>query len=151
MGWLKVYELTLIGLAPPAEPMMIAANGKAVFEATCSRCHGTYGPDGVYPSELVPSGIEPAGGTTASFVTFIQGEQDRLGRVARSAKMTAEPSSIAISAECDHSVQPARPAATTIQASHGAGRRLRSPALVTSPAPLSCSRIWTRNRAGMPF
>jgi tripartite-type tricarboxylate transporter receptor subunit TctC len=40
--------------------------------------------------QLVPSGIEPAGGTTANFVAFIEGEKERLGRVARAAKMTAE-------------------------------------------------------------
>ena len=48
-------------LKPPAYPFPIdqtlVAQGKTVFEATCSRCHGTYGPDGTYPSELVPSGI----------------------------------------------------------------------------------------------
>jgi tripartite-type tricarboxylate transporter receptor subunit TctC len=40
--------------------------------------------------QLVPSGIEPAPGTTASFVAFIQGEHERLGRVAKAAKMTAD-------------------------------------------------------------
>jgi mono/diheme cytochrome c family protein len=45
-------------LSPPAWPYAIdrdlAAKGQTVFEATCSRCHGTYGDGGVYPNELVP-------------------------------------------------------------------------------------------------
>jgi tripartite-type tricarboxylate transporter receptor subunit TctC len=39
---------------------------------------------------LVPAGIEPAGGSLASFVTFISTERERLGRVAKNAGMTAE-------------------------------------------------------------
>lgn len=31
-----------------------ALEGKAVFEKTCSECHGTYGPDANYPDLLVP-------------------------------------------------------------------------------------------------
>jgi hypothetical protein len=44
-------------LDPPAYPAAIddtlAANGRAVFERTCSRCHGTYGEGGVYPNMIV--------------------------------------------------------------------------------------------------
>jgi len=40
--------------------------------------------------QLVPNGIEPSPGTTATFVTWIQGERERLGRVAKAAKMTAD-------------------------------------------------------------
>jgi mono/diheme cytochrome c family protein len=42
--------------APPY-PMAIdqakAGRGQQVFEATCSRCHGTYGPNGRYPNYVV--------------------------------------------------------------------------------------------------
>jgi mono/diheme cytochrome c family protein len=31
-----------------------AARGRTHFEKTCSRCHGTYGPDGSYPNKIVP-------------------------------------------------------------------------------------------------
>jgi mono/diheme cytochrome c family protein len=48
----------LLSLEPPAYPFAIdqglAARGKRVFERSCARCHGTYGPDGNYPSKLVP-------------------------------------------------------------------------------------------------
>lgn len=48
------YVLTL---EPPRYPRSIdpslAASGKKVFEATCSRCHGTYGPGGHYPNLLI--------------------------------------------------------------------------------------------------
>jgi tripartite-type tricarboxylate transporter receptor subunit TctC len=39
---------------------------------------------------LVPAGIEPAGGTQASFVAFINDERKRLAKVAKSAGMTAD-------------------------------------------------------------
>jgi mono/diheme cytochrome c family protein len=32
----------------------LAAKGGAVFEKTCSGCHGTYGPDGKYPERTIP-------------------------------------------------------------------------------------------------
>lgn len=31
----------------------LADQGRAVFEEHCSRCHGTYGPDGTYPQQIV--------------------------------------------------------------------------------------------------
>jgi mono/diheme cytochrome c family protein len=81
-------------LAPPAWPFPIdqslVAHGKTVFEATCSRCHGTYGTGGVYSSELVPSGIvqtDPLLATGASqfgaqfiqwFATSFWGQTSRL-------------------------------------------------------------------------
>ena len=46
------------GLAAPKWPwsvdMNLASRGQAVFEATCSKCHGTYGEGGKYPNQLVP-------------------------------------------------------------------------------------------------
>jgi mono/diheme cytochrome c family protein len=45
-------------MEPPAWPWDIdealAEQGKGVFEATCSGCHGTYGADGEYPNLWVP-------------------------------------------------------------------------------------------------
>lgn len=35
----------------------LAANGKKVFTATCSGCHGTYGEDGKYPNLLIPENV----------------------------------------------------------------------------------------------
>jgi mono/diheme cytochrome c family protein len=34
----------------------LAARGERVFASTCSKCHGTYGPDGSYPDKIVPHG-----------------------------------------------------------------------------------------------
>jgi mono/diheme cytochrome c family protein len=39
---------------PFAVDMQLAAQGEAVFLATCAKCHGTYGAGGVYPNQLVP-------------------------------------------------------------------------------------------------
>lgn len=38
---------------PYAIDRTLADSGRAVFERTCSRCHGTYGPDGKYPNRLI--------------------------------------------------------------------------------------------------
>jgi mono/diheme cytochrome c family protein len=54
---LQQYLFTLV---PPAFPGAIdkslAAKGKAVFEANCSRCHGTYGKGGTYRQAFVTLG-----------------------------------------------------------------------------------------------
>ena len=57
----------LKSLQPPKYPFPIdtaqAARGQAVFEKTCARCHGTYGPGGRYPNKIVPLdviGTDPA-------------------------------------------------------------------------------------------
>jgi len=54
-------------LKPPKYPFAIdrakADRGKVVFEKTCAKCHGTYGPDGQYPNEIVDLktiGTDPA-------------------------------------------------------------------------------------------
>ena len=48
----------LKSLTPPKYPFPIdaarAGRGRLVFEKTCARCHGTYGPDGSYPNKVVP-------------------------------------------------------------------------------------------------
>ncbi len=45
-------------IEPPKYPFPIdqklAAEGKKVFERTCSECHGTYGANGKYPNRVVP-------------------------------------------------------------------------------------------------
>jgi mono/diheme cytochrome c family protein len=57
----------LNSLEPPKYPFPIdtakAARGESVFESTCARCHGTYGPNGRYPNKIVPLdviGTDPA-------------------------------------------------------------------------------------------
>jgi hypothetical protein len=57
----------LKSIEPPKYPFPIdvatAARGRVVFEATCARCHGTYGPDGRYPNKIVALdviGTDPA-------------------------------------------------------------------------------------------
>ena len=32
----------------------LAVKGKTLFEKTCAKCHGTYGPDGKYPNRVIP-------------------------------------------------------------------------------------------------
>jgi mono/diheme cytochrome c family protein len=57
----------LLSLEPPKYPFSIdtvrAKRGQVVFEKSCARCHGTYGPDGEYPNKIVPLdviGTDPA-------------------------------------------------------------------------------------------
>jgi len=48
----------ILSIEPPKYPFPIeeslAAQGKVLFEQTCARCHGTYGPNGAYPNKIVP-------------------------------------------------------------------------------------------------
>ena len=48
----------LLSLEPPKYPFPIdatlAKKGQELFEATCSRCHGTYGEKWTYPNKIVP-------------------------------------------------------------------------------------------------
>jgi mono/diheme cytochrome c family protein len=48
----------LLSLEPPKYPFPIdgelAKKGQKTFEATCSRCHGTYGEKWTYPNKIVP-------------------------------------------------------------------------------------------------
>src|SRR5262249_8010644 len=54
----KDVQAFLLSIQPPKYPLPIddkrAADGKVVFEKTCSRCHGTYGEKWTYPSKIVP-------------------------------------------------------------------------------------------------
>ena len=57
----------LLSIEPPKYPFPIdaarAERGRAVFEKTCSRCHGTYGETVSYPGKIVPLdvvGTDPA-------------------------------------------------------------------------------------------
>ena len=60
----------LLTLEPPAWPYPLdaaeAEAGRAVFEQTCARCHGTYGADETYPNLLV--GLDEVG-TDATLAT----------------------------------------------------------------------------------
>lgn len=54
-------------LKPPKYPFPIdrarAERGRGVFAETCARCHGSYGPDGVYPNKIIDLkaiGTDPA-------------------------------------------------------------------------------------------
>ncbi len=48
----------LLSIEAPKYPFAVdrglADRGKVVFETTCAKCHGTYGPDGRYPNKVVP-------------------------------------------------------------------------------------------------
>jgi len=48
----------LLSLSAPKYPNPIdhglAAKGEPIFNKTCAKCHGTYGPDGSYPNKIVP-------------------------------------------------------------------------------------------------
>jgi mono/diheme cytochrome c family protein len=54
----EVIEAYLAQLEAPAYPFpvddVLAARGRAVFEATCTECHGAYGEGGEYPNRVVP-------------------------------------------------------------------------------------------------
>lgn len=51
----------LYTLTPPKYPKPIqqdlANQGKVLFEDNCSRCHGTYGEESIYPNLLIPANI----------------------------------------------------------------------------------------------
>jgi hypothetical protein len=48
----------ILSLSPPKYPLPIdralAAKGEGIFNATCSKCHGTYGEKWSYPNKIVP-------------------------------------------------------------------------------------------------
>jgi hypothetical protein len=51
-------EAFVRGIEAPRYPFAIdgkkAERGRTLFAATCSRCHGSYGPGGSYPNKIVP-------------------------------------------------------------------------------------------------
>jgi hypothetical protein len=59
---------------PFAVDMALAARGKPIFDATCARCHGTYGDTASYPNQLVPLDDVGTDGALA------QGETEFAGR-----------------------------------------------------------------------
>ncbi|MEX2119371.1 MAG: hypothetical protein WD847_07240 [Pirellulales bacterium] len=72
---IKAYLLTI---EPPKYPFPIdqslAASGERVFGKHCAKCHGTYGPDGVYPNKVVP--IELVG-TDPTLVNWVAGLSEK--------------------------------------------------------------------------
>lgn len=71
----------IASLEPPTYPFSVdkklATQGKAVFEAQCSRCHGTYGTEESYPNLVIP--LKEIG-TDPKYVTAAMGGQlDRFG------------------------------------------------------------------------
>lgn len=63
-GWEDDFRDVLAwieSLQPPKYPWAIdqelAARGEKLFNRTCAGCHGTYGPDGRYPEEMVDIGV----------------------------------------------------------------------------------------------
>jgi mono/diheme cytochrome c family protein len=69
-------------IKPPAYPFPIdaalAGRGRAVFEKTCSVCHGTYGAAWTYPNRVV--GLAEVGTDPALATAATNGETDRFQR-----------------------------------------------------------------------
>lgn len=69
-------------LKPPAFPFGVdhelAARGQAVFEKTCSACHGTYGEGGTYPNLVIGTGQVGTDPALAQYST--DGSSDRFIR-----------------------------------------------------------------------
>lgn len=65
----------IISLQPPQWPFEVnddlAEQGRNVFEASCSHCHGTYGEQPSYPARLVPLEVIQ---TDATLVEFAHGD-----------------------------------------------------------------------------
>ena len=66
-------------IEPPEFPYPVdtglAAEGEQVFEATCSRCHGTYGEDESYPNLVIP--LEEVGTDPEYALAATDGRRDR--------------------------------------------------------------------------
>jgi mono/diheme cytochrome c family protein len=69
----------LASLEPPEYPYLVdadlAAEGEAAFEATCSRCHGTYGEDESYPNLVIP--LDEIGTDPEYALAATDGRRDR--------------------------------------------------------------------------
>src|SRR5262249_56655133 len=70
----------LVGVFPAR-----AERGRAVFEANCARCHGTYGPGGEYPNKIVTLDVIGTDPARAKGLTdrFIRSEERRVGEERR--------------------------------------------------------------------
>ena len=68
--------------APKGTPVAIVERMSKELEAAVKSAE--------FRDKMVPSGIEPEPGNTASFVKFINAERDRLGKLARKANMQAD-------------------------------------------------------------
>ncbi|TNF22411.1 MAG: hypothetical protein EP329_28615 [Deltaproteobacteria bacterium] len=70
MAWIHTLE-------PPAFPGSVdperARSGRAVFEQTCARCHGTYGDDETYPGLWLPAEVV---GTDPEYARFFAEQTD---------------------------------------------------------------------------
>jgi Cytochrome c len=68
----------ILSLSPPKYPLPIdrslAARGEDIFNATCSKCHGTYGETWSYPNKIVP--IEEIGTDRNRFEGFTKAWAD---------------------------------------------------------------------------
>jgi hypothetical protein len=77
-GYFTDIRAFIASLEPPTYPFPVdeslAAQGRAVFEAHCSRCHGTYGDDWTYPNLVI--GLEEIGTDPALAVGAVN-EADR--------------------------------------------------------------------------
>jgi len=51
-----IYSLQAPKYPAPVDAQL-ATEGQTIFTANCSKCHGTYGPDGQYPNLLIPASI----------------------------------------------------------------------------------------------
>ncbi len=86
-------EAYIASIQPPKYPgtvdQALAGQGKAVFEANCSRCHGTYGAAGAYPNlwvKLEEIGTDPAlaTGSTQFADTYVKWfDESFYGEIAR--------------------------------------------------------------------
>ncbi len=66
-------------LQPPKYPYEVdnklASTGKELFEMSCARCHGTYGPDGKYPNKVIP--IDKIGTDRRRFDAIFKAQREK--------------------------------------------------------------------------
>jgi cytochrome c5 len=78
-GYAADIRAYIASLEPPDFPFPVddalADEGRAVFEANCSGCHGTYGPGGSYPNLVIP--LEEIGTDPAYARAATDGSRDR--------------------------------------------------------------------------
>jgi mono/diheme cytochrome c family protein len=68
-SWFPDIRAYLASIEPPKWPWAVdaarAERGKAVFESTCAKCHGTYGDKGKYQNLLIPLDVIGTDGVLA--------------------------------------------------------------------------------------